>query len=85
MSKIDIGYFQKADLIEELARKFYSMQGYEYTSEQSMSESPHPTEVLMYEMAYAAVEKVLSVCEESITDEDEEEYEDEEKSELEPF
>ncbi|MBV8885563.1 MAG: hypothetical protein JO235_16425 [Chroococcidiopsidaceae cyanobacterium CP_BM_RX_35] len=61
---MDLGYFATQSLIEEIARELYRMQGYNYNSDVSMADSPHPTERLMHAMAKKAVEMTLAVVKE---------------------
>lgn len=73
---VDLGFYQTQQLTETIARELYLMQGYHYKSNNSMADSPHPTERLMYEMGEKAIEMVL----EAIQRAEQAEMEDEEES-----
>lgn len=71
-----IGYFQKDVLIEKLARKFYTIQGYVAPEDYRMQSATYPAERACVAMALFAVEKFESI-EDEYSDEEVEEDESE--------
>lgn len=54
-------YFERFHVAEELARKFYKMQGCVAPEEPAdyMQKSEHPQEAACYQMALAAIEELM--------------------------
>jgi hypothetical protein len=55
---MELGFFQKDLLIEELAKKFYAIQGYHVKRNYRMQAATHPQEVNCVAMAFIAVKEI---------------------------
>jgi hypothetical protein len=65
-----LGYFQKDELIEKLAKNFYAVMGYVVRDDYRMQSGNHPIERACVKMAINAIEELSAVFIDSDDDDD---------------
>ena len=55
-----LGIFERNAMIEDLAKKFCALQGYNFSADKMMQESEHPRARLYVAMAVVAIEEFES-------------------------
>ena len=67
---MELGYFQKDELIEKLAKQFYAIQGYVVPESYRMQSATHPAERACVAMAVFAVKEFESIGQDDDDDDD---------------
>lgn len=70
-SLMDFGYFERYELENALARKFYQQLGYIVSEGYDFNLSQHPTEIAMLSMAKIAIDEISDICVEKMSYKDE--------------
>lgn len=64
---MDFGYFERYDLENALARKFYQQLGYIVSEGFDFNLSQHPTEIAVLNMAKIAIDEISDIFDEKMS------------------